>query len=128
MAMFMSGYGPIPEIVFQNELRYTNVNRFLASLPVISSSYYGADFLENEITAANNMFPDVLAASKGLYVYDNEEYTEEYHRVAMPKDKLTASDLNSELRSFLTPFIFQELAFADVPSIAITEFFNCTDS
>lgn len=123
IAMFMSGYGPIPERVFNNEDNYLKTNKFFSSLPTLSNYYYSSDFQMIEVDSQNNFFDEIKAVQRGIYVYDNEEYTDDYNVIAIPRIKLEFSPLSLEIKNLLKPFVFKDIIFSEVKTLDMKKHF-----
>ena len=125
IAMFMSGYGVIPTSIFENEDNYLRINTFFDSLPILSEFYYSPELQVINIDSQNYFFGEVKMAQRGIYVYDNEEYTDQYKMIAVPQTKLNFSDLPLNIKSLLKPLKLENINFSETKELNIKEYFIC---
>jgi len=125
IALFLSGYGPVPRFVLSNADEHQQLELAMKNLPRVASSYFDADGSEVLITGKNYIFPEANAAAKGLYVYDNEEYTDQYNLIATPKVGINSAEISSEIQSLLQDLVFADLSFHDNQSIRLPKYFDC---
>lgn len=125
IALFLSGYGPIPQVVLSEAHRHHELDVAMSQLPDISNTYYEPDCSQVSIDAKNSIFKEVKAVAKGLYVYDNEEYTDVYKRVAVPKVIVRADQLDSAIGLLLRPNTFSDLIFHQSQSLNLEKYFEC---
>jgi hypothetical protein len=118
IAMFLSGYGPIPKKVFENFDNYSELKDFVESLPVSVTRDAG-------IQMSNSHFRDVKAISKGLFVYDNEEYTDKYRLIGTPRAAINLSNFDESIRCLFEPLVVRNVIFGDVKVLNIAEYFVC---
>lgn len=125
VAMFMSGYGVIPKSVFVNKEKHEEITNFFDNSPLLFNSYLPPDKQKVVEGNINDIFPEVQAAKRGLFVFDNEEYTDNYNLIALPEQRLKFSDLPPKIQEHLKLLSFEEVIFEDTKRISLPQYFEC---
>jgi len=125
VAMFMSGYGIIPKSVFVDKEKHEEISNFFDNSPLLFNSYLSPDNQKVVEGNSNDIFLEVKAAKRGLFVFDNEEYTDNYNLIALPEQRLKLSDLPRKIQEHLKLLSFEEIIFGDTKRISLSEYFEC---
>src|SRR5688572_24942196 len=118
IAQIESGENPIPKIVFADESNYNKLNEYFENLPSITNSFLSPK-KEAEKSHSLNGFALLLnEAVKGVYVFYEQERTNNYDLYAIPEKELKADSLPAEIQELLKPYHL-ELSFRETETLNI---------
>ncbi len=125
IATFLSGYGHIPKVVFDNEEKYYLTIEYFTNLPVLSDTFLSRYNSIIKPDYKDERFIEVQSAKRGIFAYDNQEYSSIYKLLCVPQIKFNLINLDNDIRNILEPFNFSNLDFDMVKNIDIERHFEC---
>ncbi len=122
---FTSGGGPIPKNVFADYSDYLKAEEFFSNLLPITQAFLTVSFI-GEMKKRNKTFKYFgTKESRGIYCYDEDDYTDDYLLITEPKIELKLSDLPEEIQEYVKQFTFENIVFKEQKKIKITDYFDC---
>lgn len=125
IAEFTSGGGPIPKSVFNDYTEYAKTQNFFDELPSITETFLAPSWID-EMKKRNYPFRYIEGGEqRGIYCFDEDDYTDDYLLLLMPKIELKLNNLPEEIQTYLTPFSFNDVVFSEQSKITLTDYFEC---
>lgn len=132
LAVFESGYLPIPDRVFNDRRAYEMLDRHLRHRPLVTSARIAPGIrLEHDSVGENEYFEMCQReSSKGLYFFDENEQggwisARSYHLVTVPDQPLMIEQLPTEIRMELEYYRLP-VRFCEQPMLEIERFLHAS--
>jgi hypothetical protein len=125
VAIFTTGFGPVPRAVFADEQVWGQTREYFEELPESCPATL-TPRIQRDMERGVGEYSLFLAdARKGLFCYEEENYGPVHRLYALPGDPLQIGALSAPLAAFVSEFRVEGHRFADLEFFNPTRFFEC---